>query len=600
MDTESCSATVPENLLPDLTLHLRMPRSRFTGLLFTAALLIPAIPVLAQEMDHSMHMHHGHDMSMGDSLVWRMAPMDGMTMPMMPGMMDDIPEVGAFLPGFGMDVSMFPEAKPSEIIDMADGDTLHMDASLVRRTINGREYVMMAYGGMYPGPLIRADRGSKVIVEFTNNIDMPTTVHWHGLRLDNAFDGIPGLTQDPVETGESFTYELKFPDTGMYWYHPHMREDVQQDLGLYGNMLVDPSEDDYYAPVNREVPLILDDILVDANGLFPYGEEAPTHALMGRFGNVMLVNGISDYNLDIQAGEVVRFYLTNVANTRTFNVTFDGARIKVIADDVSKLEHEQFVSSVIIAPAERYIVDVYFDEARTYNLTNSIQAIDHFRGIFVPETHHLGTITASGQASQSHADAFAEARTNEDTIADIDQFRRYFDKAPDHNLRLTIETKDLHPLTMRMMEVDTLYFPPIEWNEGMPMMNWLSTGEEARWTLLDEDTGQKSMEINWQWEVGDVVKIRIFNDPSSFHPMNHPFHVHGQRFVITHIDGVENRNMGWKDTTIIPVGSTIDILVDVTNPGKWMAHCHIAEHLHAGMMLGFEVRQAGSGPDAGN
>jgi len=572
---------------------------RFAGLLVMAMLLLPAHQIQAQEMDHSMHMHHNHAMPMSDSLVWRMAPMDGMTMPMMPGMMDDIPDVGAFLPGFGMDVSMYPEAKPSEIIDMADGDTLHMDASLVRRTIDGREYVMMAYGGMYPGPLIRADRGSKVIVEFTNNIDMPTTVHWHGLRLDNAFDGIPGLTQDPVETEESFTYELKFPDTGMYWYHPHMREDVQQDLGLYGNMLVDPTEEGYYAPVNREVPLILDDILVDANGLFPYGEEAPTHALMGRFGNVMLVNGITDYNLDIQAGDVVRFYLTNVANTRTFNVTFDGARIKVIADDVSKLEREQFVSSVIIAPAERYIVDVYFDEARTYTITNAIQAIDHFRGIFVPETHQLGTVTASGKASEDYAEAFAEARTNEDTIADIDGFRRYFDKAPDHNLRLTIETKDLHPMTMRMMEVDTLYFPPIEWSEGMPMMNWLSTGDEARWVLLDEDTGKKSMEINWQWEVGDVIKIRVFNDPSSFHPMNHPFHVHGQRFVVTHIDGVENRNMGWKDTTIIPVGSTIDILVDVTNPGKWMAHCHIAEHLHAGMMLGFEVRERGAGPQAG-
>ncbi|MGA1495981.1 MAG: multicopper oxidase domain-containing protein, partial [Rhodothermales bacterium] len=168
---------------------------RFAGLLVMAMLLLPAHQIQAQEMDHSMHMHHNHAMPMSDSLVWRMAPMDGMTMPMMPGMMDDIPDVGAFLPGFGMDVSMYPEAKPSEIIDMADGDTLNMDASLVRRTIDGREYVMMAYGGMYPGPLIRADRGSKVIVEFTNNIDMPTTVHWHGLRLDNAFDGIPGLTQ---------------------------------------------------------------------------------------------------------------------------------------------------------------------------------------------------------------------------------------------------------------------------------------------------------------------------------------------------------------------------------------------------------------------
>ena len=303
--------------------------------------------------------------------------------------MDDLPIVKPFLPGFGMDASMFPEARPSEIVDMADGDTLRMDASLVRRTIQGKEYIMMAYGGMYPGPLIRADRGSKVVVEFTNNIEMPTTVHWHGLRLDNAFDGVPGVTQPPILTGETFTYELKFPDTGMYWYHPHIREDVQQDLGLFGNMLVDPTEKGYYGPVNKEVPLVLDDILIDANGLNPYGESAPTHALMGRFGNVMFVNGITNYKLQVKKGEVVRFYLTNVANTRTFNVVFGGAKIKIVAGDVSKYEREQFVQSVVIAPAERYIVDVYFYEARDYALTNSIQAVDHYRGVFVPEANPL-------------------------------------------------------------------------------------------------------------------------------------------------------------------------------------------------------------------
>jgi len=99
------------------------------------------------------------------------------------------------------------------------------------------------------------------------------------------------------------------------------------------------------------------------------------------------------------------------------------------------------------------------------------------------------------------------------------------------------------------------------------------------------------MEINWDWKVGDVRKIRLFNDPKSFHPMNHPFHVHGQRFVVTHVDGVPVENKAWKDTVIVPVGSTVDILVDVTNPGQWMAHCHIAEHLHAGMMLSFNVSE---------
>jgi len=570
-----------------------MHRISFAFIFVAVVMALPGTVGSTLAQDHNMMDHSGHNMNMGmsDSLVWRMPPMD-MTMPMLPDLMDDLPMVGPFLPGFGMDVSMFAEAKPSEIFDMANGDTLRMDASLVRRTIAGKEYVMMAYGGMYPGPLIRADRGSNVVVEFTNNIEMPTTVHWHGLRLDNAFDGVPGVTQDPVLTGETFTYELKFPDTGMYWYHPHMREDVQQDLGLYGNMLVDPKEDGYYGPVNREVPLVLDDILIDDNGLIPFGESAPTHALMGRFGNVLLVNGITDYKLDVDKGDVVRFYLTNVANTRTFNVVFGGAKIKIVAGDVSKYEHEQFVGSVVIAPAERYIVDVHFDEDKEYTITNSIQAIDHFRGVFVPENHLLGTVSVSAESPNvSFADAFQELRTNADVVSDMERFRKDFNRAPDHELRLTVKVHELPRSIVMMMEVDTLYVPPMEWNDAMPMMNWLSSGEQVDWILLDEATGKESMDINWQWKVGDVVKIRIFNDPKSFHPMNHPFHVHGQRFVVTHMDGVENTNMAWKDTAIVPVGSTMDILVDVTNPGTWMAHCHIAEHLHSGMMLSFTVTE---------
>ncbi|NQV73684.1 multicopper oxidase family protein [bacterium] len=574
-----------------MTLISLSPRSVISKIAVGAFVFSLFSPNTAVSQDHNMMDHSGHNMNMmmGDSLVWRMPPMI-MSMPMSPGMMDDLPIVKPFLPGFGMDVSMFPEARPSEIVDMANGDTLRMDASLVRRTIQGKEYIMMAYGGMYPGPLIRADRGSKVVVEFTNNIEMPTTVHWHGLRLDNAFDGVPGVTQPPILTGETFTYELKFPDTGMYWYHPHVREDVQQDLGLFGNMLVDPTEKGYYGPVHKEVPLVLDDILIDANGLLPYGESAPTNALMGRFGNVMLVNGITDYNLQVNKGEVVRFYLTNVANTRTFNVVFGGAKIKIVAGDVSKYEREQFVQSVVIAPAERYIVDVYFDEAKDYALTNSIQSVDHYRGVFVPVSHPLGVISASSEAACPNlASAFSELRINEDVVKDIDRFRPYLDKAPNHNLRLTVKVNDLPRWIVMMMEIDTLYVAPMEWNDTMPMMNWLSTGEQVNWILRDEDTGKESMDINWQWKVGDMVKIRIFNYPKSFHPMHHPFHVHGQRFLVTHMDGVANTNMAWKDTAIVPVGSTMDILVDVTNLGTWMAHCHIAEHLHSGMMLSFTV-----------
>jgi len=244
---------------------------------FVLVLAMGVRPAAAQNhdmMDHSMHA--GHDMGAmgaGDSTVWRMVPMDP-NMPMMPGMMDDLPSVGAWLAGEGMDPMMVPEGIPRRVVQMADGDTLHLDASLIRRTIGEKTFIMYGYNGQYPGPLIRADRGSKVIVHFTNNIELPTTVHWHGLRLDNRYDGIPGMTQIPVEVGDSFTYELIFPDTGVYWSHPHMREDIQQDLGLYGNMLVDPDVEGYYQPVNREEVIVLDDLLMDGAGLLPYGEES--------------------------------------------------------------------------------------------------------------------------------------------------------------------------------------------------------------------------------------------------------------------------------------------------------------------------------------
>ena len=161
-----------------------------------------------------------------------------------------------------------------------------------------------------------------VVVRVTNEVELSTSVHWHGVRLDNRFDGVPGLTQAPIERTESFTYEVHVPDAGMFWYHPHSREDVQQDLGLYGNLLVDSPAPDYLGPAHREEVLVLDDILMDELGMIPWGQESPTHALMGRFGTVMLLNGVPDYRLEVRRGEVVRFYFTNVANTRTFNVRF--------------------------------------------------------------------------------------------------------------------------------------------------------------------------------------------------------------------------------------------------------------------------------------
>ena len=548
-----------------------------------AALLVLLLPhpVAAQHDMHAMSMSGG----------WRMVPMDP-NMPMLPGLENAVPVVGPFMPGMGMHAAMLPEATPSELVPLEDGDTLNMSVSMVRRTIAGHEMIMFGYNGQYPGPLLQAPEGATVIVRVTNDIQMPTTIHWHGIRIDNRFDGVPGVTQEAIETGETFTYIVHVPDAGMFWYHPHVREDVQQDLGLFGNLLVTSPDPDYYGPAHREEIFVLDDILMDEHGAIPWGDRAPTHALMGRFGNVMMVNGETDYRLTAQRGEVIRFYLTNVANSRTFNVTFGTAKLKIVASDVGRFEREQWVSSIVIAPAERYVVDVKFEEPGQIAIANSIQAINHFRGEFYPHVDTLALVSVRAEvADPVVSEAFETLREHAGVVADIDAFRHQFDRPPDYELEATVRVRDLPQSIVLSMEADTLYVPPMEWNDAMPMMNWLSTGEQVTWILKDRATGAENDEIDWKFVVGDVAKIAVFNSPDSFHPMNHPIHIHGQRFLVLSMDGVRNDNLVWKDTAIVPVGSTMEVLVEMSNPGEWMIHCHIAEHLHAGMMFSFVVER---------
>lgn len=548
-------------------------------LAWVLALLILVPPAVGQH-------HHHHAMpSASDSLQWRMPPMD-MSMPMMPGLETAFPPTGPMLPG----PKPYPLARPGEVVSLADKDTLHLEASPVMRTINGQTLVMYGYNGQYPGPMLKVQQGSTIIVRFHNALEEPTTVHWHGLRLNSRFDGIPGISQSPVGGGEAFTYELYFPDDGLYWYHPHVREDVQQDLGLYGNIQVVPKSQTDDNPVHSEQRLILDDVLLDEHGLIPWGEDVPTHALMGRFGNVMLTNGVTDFEMNVQPASVVRFYLTNVANARSFNVTFGDLPIKVIASDISRFERQIIVESVPIAPAERYIVEVRFPAIGTVAITNSIQAIDHFRGEFYPSIDTLGLIHVGGSSAASDYDAsFEQLRDHEAVIRDIDAYREYFNRPPDKELELSVRVRDLPLAIMLSMEIDTLYVPPVEWNDAMPMMNWLSTGSQVTWVLREESSGLENMDIQWSFRQGEIIKVRLFNNPRSFHPMHHPIHFHGQRFLVLEIDGIRNTNLVWKDTATVPVGSTVDFLIDMSNPGSWMAHCHIAEHLQSGMMLGFTV-----------
>jgi FtsP/CotA-like multicopper oxidase with cupredoxin domain len=559
--------------------------TRGARLLLAGTLWLAAPGVLrAQQPTPGMdHMH------MDDPAMAMPVPMPA-GMKMMPGLVGLVPAGGTFLPGAGTDLSTLPEAVAARLTPLKNGDTLDLTAGLVRRTIKGQAFAMYAFNGQVPGPLIRVPQNATITVRFHNRIDLPSSVHWHGVRLDNASDGAVGVTQDPVAPGGDYTYTVHFPDAGVYWYHPHVREDIEQSMGLYGNMLVDAPGGDYYSPANQEQVLMLSDLLMQGDTLIPFGKDLVDFALMGRVGNVLLVNGEPDYHLQVRRGEVVRFFLTNVSNSRTWNVSFGGAPIKVLASDVSRFEHEEMVPSVVLAPAERYVVEVRFDRPGQVAMVNAVQAINHYRGEFEPEVDTLGVITVdSTAATPDYSAQFATLRSYDSVTHDIDRYRQYFGKPPDKSLTLSVRVAGLPLATVQFMTIDTAYFAPVEWVDGMPDMNWLSTSGQVRWILRDDATSKENGDIDWHVKRGSVVKLRIFNDPLSFHPMQHPIHLHGQRMLVISRDGVPTRNLVWKDTAIIPVGSTVDLLIDASNPGDWMLHCHIAEHLGAGMMMVMHV-----------
>jgi FtsP/CotA-like multicopper oxidase with cupredoxin domain len=535
------------------------------------------------------HMNHHVSMqSSPNSVRWTTVPMPA-NLTMLPGEMALKPNVAPYLPPGG---STAPAARPHEIVRLRDGDTLRLTAGLVSRTFKGHRVTMFGFNGQYPGPLISVAQQATIFVDLDNELDQPTSIHWHGIRLDNRFDGVPGFTQEPVAPGGHFLYRVRFPDAGIYWYHPHVREDTQQELGLYGNLFVHSPRREYFGPANHEETLILDDLLIGEDGqLVPLGKDQTTHAFMGRFGNLFLVNGEPAWQTTVQRGEVVRFLFTNVSNTRTLNLSFPGARMKVVGSDAGNYEHEQWVESVVIAPAERYIVHVRFDKTGDVALVNRVQGLDHLFGKFFSETDTLGMVhVGTVPAKPDFGTAFATLRTDTAARGDIERFRPYFDKPLDHSLLLTIEAHNLPFVSRQLMMLDSAYFLPIEWTGTMPMMNWASTSDQIRWVLRDPDTGKENMDIDWRFQRGDVVKLRLANERRSMHAMQHPIHLHGQRFLVLAVNGVRNDNLVWKDTVLIPAGSTVDLLVDMANPGRWMLHCHIAEHLSSGMMAAFSVQ----------
>ena len=259
-------------------------------------------------------------------------------------------------------------------------------------------------------------------------------MHWHGLRLENRYDGVPHETQAPIPVGGEFTYRIQFPDPGLYWYHPHIREDYTQEMGLYGNILVVPAEPDYWPPADRDLVLTLDDMLLEDGKIAPFSPSETTYAAMGRFGNLMLVGGETHYRATARAGEVVRLWLTNTANTRVFNVRLPGARMKLVGGDSGRVERSEFVAEVLLAPSERAVVDVLLDrpgeltlEHRTPDRTYPL-ATDHGR--------------PASRRRRSLRDEFEVLREAPELAAERRSLDAWLAAPPDKTLALVAEMDD--------------------------------------------------------------------------------------------------------------------------------------------------------------
>ena len=581
---------------------------------------------------------------------------------------------------FPTDPSGLPEATSPALLELGDGEVLELRVGAVAKRLGDDTVRMLGYNGSIPGPTLKVAQGSEVVVHVVNEGDLDTTVHWHGLRLENRYDGVPHETQAPIPVGGEFTYRIQFPDPGLYWYHPHIREDYTQEMGLYGNILVDPAEPDYWPPADRDLVLTLDDILIEDGKVAPFSPSETTYAAMGRFGNLMLVGGQTHYRAAARTGEVLRLWLTNTANTRVFNVRLAGARMKLVGGDSGRVERSEFVEEVLLAPSERAVVDVLLD--RPGELTLEHRTPDR--------SYPLATVSVAGEpAATAAAREFEVLREAPELAAERRSLDAWLAAAPDKTLALVAEMDDpaaagavvyacpmhpevisdepgrcpkcgmkllataapvtyacpMHPEVtsdqpdrcpkcgMKLLAVQTTtgagadhgaemhhsgHDPSdqhdhasgmtdhaghdgphshgsgsaggIEWEDDMVAVNRQTTAATMHWMFVDRTPGAADTGIDWRFTLGDRVKIRLVNEMDSDHPMHHPFHLHGAgRFLVLARNGQVEPNLVWKDTVLVRTGQTVDILFDVSNPGLWMAHCHIAEHMQSGMMFSFTV-----------
>lgn len=413
----------------------------------------------------------------------------------------------------------------------------------------GRHVSLWTYNGQFPGPEIEARVGDTVRVHFKNSLPEATTIHWHGVRVPAAMDGVPAA-QAPIASGAEFMYEFVVPDAGTFWYHPHVRSDEQVERGLYGSFRV-RADDEPNTTTDRTV--VLDDILVDSE--WQLSAFDPMQAMVGRQGNLVLANGWANPIMHVTRGGLHRFRFINAANARYFRLALAGHRLIQIGTDGGLLPAPREVDELLLVPGER--ADVVVVAAGAANESLALASLQYDRG------HGTG--------------AAPDAAVFELKLADDE---------PSETPSLPATFRPIEPLpeaaVLRELRLEEsmagAHGEGHAEDHGSPMMEMAPVFSINGQVHPDVTPLVATLETVEQWSVVNTTE------------MDHPFHLHGFRFQIVADDGSPGAPMAWRDSINIPAEKTVVFRVRLEdNPGTWMFHCHILEHAERGMMGELEV-----------
>jgi len=424
----------------------------------------------------------------------------------------------------------------------------------------GPQTAVWAYDGAIPGPTLRLRQGQPVRITVENGLEEDTTVHWHGIRLPNAMDGVPGLTQPPIKPGETFAYGFTPPDAGTFWYHPHTDSLVQLGRGLAGPLIVEEAEP---VAVDRDLLWLLQDWRLAKDGQIAAGFGSAMDASMsGRVGNVVTINGRAPTDVSVRAGERIRLRLANAALARMMALRFEGHRPVVVAIDGQPCDpHEPEGGRLVLAPAMR--IDIMLDMQGDPGSRHAV--IDEF---YDGLAYTLTTIAY---------DTAPPLRTHP-LDAPLALPRNPL-RAPD----LANAIRQEIVLQGGMMGGGKLAGVGGMMGMGMPGMNgapaWAING------MSMTGDGHAGMAPQFTLERGASCHLTLRNETAWWHPM----HVHGFTMLMLTRNGEPVLHRQWQDTVLMAPKDVIECAFVADNPGDWMLHCHVADHQMAGLMTVFRV-----------